>query len=126
MMTRRVVSGVRYAEIVKRSVAVCASVAILFFVVEASGADDVVRYLVKTETGAFEERSAEGTITEVSPDGVSLDAKGKNAPETNPIPAKTAMRLMGYAAGPLRLPLSEMEPENRKKLDAALKAHNLI
>ncbi len=46
--------------------------------------------------------------------------------ETNPIPAKTAMRLMGYAAGPLRLPLSEMEPENRKKLDAALKAHNLI
>ena len=46
--------------------------------------------------------------------------------ETNPIPAKTAMRMMGYAAGPLRLPLSEMEPENRKKLDAALKAHNLI
>ena len=46
--------------------------------------------------------------------------------ETNPIPAKTAMRLMGYAAGPLRLPLSEMEPENLKKLETALKAHNLI
>ena len=46
--------------------------------------------------------------------------------ETNPIPAKTAMRLMGYAAGPLRLPLSEMEPENLKKLEAALKAHGLI
>ncbi len=46
--------------------------------------------------------------------------------ETNPIPVKTAMRLMGYAAGPLRLPLSEMEPENLKKLETALKAHNLI
>lgn len=46
--------------------------------------------------------------------------------ETNPIPAKTAMRLMGYAAGPLRLPLSEMEPENLEKLKKALKAHGLI
>ncbi len=46
--------------------------------------------------------------------------------ETNPIPVKTAMRLMGYAAGPLRLPLSEMEPENLKKLETALKAHKLI
>lgn len=46
--------------------------------------------------------------------------------ETNPIPAKTAMRLMGYAAGPLRLPLSEMEPENLEKLKKALKAHDLI
>lgn len=46
--------------------------------------------------------------------------------ETNPIPAKTAMRLMGYAAGSLRMPLSEMEPENLEKLKKALKAHNLI
>ncbi|MBR5909867.1 MAG: 4-hydroxy-tetrahydrodipicolinate synthase [Schwartzia sp.] len=46
--------------------------------------------------------------------------------ETNPIPAKTAMRMMGYAAGPLRLPLSEMEPENLKKLETAMKAHGLI
>ncbi len=46
--------------------------------------------------------------------------------ETNPIPVKTAMRLLGYAAGPLRLPLSEMEPENLKKLEVALKAHKLI
>ena len=46
--------------------------------------------------------------------------------ETNPIPAKTAMRMMGYTAGPLRLPLSEMEPENLKKLETAMKAHGLI
>ena len=46
--------------------------------------------------------------------------------ETNPIPAKTALRLMGYSVGPLRLPLSEMEPENFEKLKEALKSHSLI
>ena len=46
--------------------------------------------------------------------------------EVNPIPAKTAMRLMGYEAGPLRLPLSEMEPQNLKKLETAMKKHGII
>ena len=46
--------------------------------------------------------------------------------EVNPIPVKTAMRRLGYNAGPLRMPLSEMEPANAAKLDAALRAHNLI
>lgn len=46
--------------------------------------------------------------------------------ETNPIPVKTAMRLMGYAAGPLRMPLCDMEPEHEEKLKAALKAHGLL
>ena len=46
--------------------------------------------------------------------------------ETNPIPVKTAIRLMGYAAGPLRMPLCDMEPEHEEKLKAALKAHGLL
>ncbi len=46
--------------------------------------------------------------------------------EVNPIPVKTAMRRLGYDAGPLRMPLSEMEPANAAKLDTALRAHNLI
>ncbi|ANR69555.1 4-hydroxy-tetrahydrodipicolinate synthase [Selenomonas sp. oral taxon 126] len=46
--------------------------------------------------------------------------------EVNPIPVKTAMRRLGYDAGPLRMPLSEMEPANAAKLDAALRAHGLI
>ena len=46
--------------------------------------------------------------------------------EVNPIPVKTAMRRLGYNAGPLRMPLSEMEPANATKLDAALRAHNLL
>jgi len=36
--------------------------------------------------------------------------------ETNPIPVKTAYRMMGMAAGPLRLPLAPMSEENEAKL----------
>lgn len=46
--------------------------------------------------------------------------------EVNPIPVKVAMRKLGYAAGPLRLPLTEMEPEHEQQLEKALKAHGLI
>ena len=46
--------------------------------------------------------------------------------EVNPIPVKTAMNLMGYNAGPLRLPLCEMEEKNLETLKTALKHHNLI
>ena len=46
--------------------------------------------------------------------------------EVNPIPVKTAMRLLGYNVGPLRMPLSEMEPAHAAQLDAALRAHNLL
>ena len=46
--------------------------------------------------------------------------------EVNPIPVKVAMRKLGYAAGPLRMPLSEMEPEHEKQLETALRNHGLI
>ena len=46
--------------------------------------------------------------------------------EVNPIPVKTAMRSLGYETGPLRMPLSEMEPAHAAQLDAALRAHNLL
>ena len=46
--------------------------------------------------------------------------------EVNPIPVKTAMNLLGYKAGKLRMPLTEMEDMNLAKLRAALTAHGLI
>ena len=46
--------------------------------------------------------------------------------EVNPIPVKTAMRRLGYDAGPLRMPLSEMEPVHAAQLDAALRKHGLL
>ena len=46
--------------------------------------------------------------------------------EVNPIPVKVAMRKLGYAAGPLRAPLSEMEPEHEAQLEKALRHHGLL
>ena len=46
--------------------------------------------------------------------------------EVNPIPVKTAAGLMGLCNGELRLPLCEMEPENREKLIRVMQSYNLI
>lgn len=46
--------------------------------------------------------------------------------EVNPIPVKTAMNMMGFNAGNLRLPLCEMEPANYARLENAMKACGLI
>ena len=46
--------------------------------------------------------------------------------EVNPIPVKTAMNMMGFNAGNLRLPLCEMDPANYARLEAAMKACGLI
>lgn len=45
--------------------------------------------------------------------------------EVNPIPVKAAMNLMGKEVGPLRMPLTEMEPENQKLLKKAMEAYQL-
>ena len=46
--------------------------------------------------------------------------------ESNPVPVKTAMNLMGLPSGPLRKPLVEMKPENLEILKKALKDSELI
>ena len=46
--------------------------------------------------------------------------------EVNPIPVKTAMNLMGFNAGPLRLPLCEMDDANLVKLKSAMADRGLI
>lgn len=46
--------------------------------------------------------------------------------EVNPIPVKTALNLMGYNAGMLRLPLYEMADENLEFLKEAMHELNLI
>lgn len=45
--------------------------------------------------------------------------------EVNPIPVKTALNLMGMNAGPLRLPLTEMEPANVERLKDSLVNYGL-
>ena len=46
--------------------------------------------------------------------------------ESNPVPVKTAMNLMGLPSGPLRQPVAEMRPENLEVLKKALKDSELI
>ena len=46
--------------------------------------------------------------------------------ETNPIPVKTSMNLMGMISDEIRLPLCKMSEENLKKLKTTLKEYKLI
>ncbi len=46
--------------------------------------------------------------------------------EVNPIPVKHAMNLMGMDVGPLRMPLSPMEPENFERLRTEMVNYGLI
>lgn len=46
--------------------------------------------------------------------------------EVNPIPVKTAMSMMGFCQERFRLPMCEMEEENREKLKGVLAAYGLI
>ena len=46
--------------------------------------------------------------------------------EANPIPVKAAMNMMGKGVGPLRMPLTEMEPQNQEKLKAAMTAYGIL
>jgi 4-hydroxy-tetrahydrodipicolinate synthase len=46
--------------------------------------------------------------------------------ETNPIPVKEAMGLMGMCSAEMRLPMCPMEEPNKKKLSAALKDYGLL
>ncbi len=50
-----------------------------------------------------------------------LDLCGALFCEVNPIPVKHAMNLMGMNAGPMRRPLSPMEPENLERLKKAMR-----
>ena len=46
--------------------------------------------------------------------------------EVNPIPVKAAMNLMGKEVGPLRMPLTEMEPEHQEILKKAMKEYGIL
>ncbi|MBR6386240.1 MAG: 4-hydroxy-tetrahydrodipicolinate synthase [Ruminococcus sp.] len=46
--------------------------------------------------------------------------------EVNPIPAKEAMNMIGFNAGPCRMPLCEMTDEHKEILKASLAKHGLI
>jgi len=46
--------------------------------------------------------------------------------EVNPIPVKKAVSLMGFAGGPLRLPLTDLEPDHVEQLRTAMVNYGII
>ncbi|WP_195264009.1 MULTISPECIES: 4-hydroxy-tetrahydrodipicolinate synthase [unclassified Clostridium] len=56
----------------------------------------------------------------------TLDIANKLFIETNPIPVKTALNLMGKDVGTFRLPLCDMDDKNLDILKHSLKEYNLI
>jgi len=74
--------------------------------------DRVVKMVDSFRSGEVE--TAKGISDELAPLFKALFI------ETNPGPAKMAMNWMGMAAGGLRLPLVELEPENQEKLRKVL------
>ena len=46
--------------------------------------------------------------------------------ETNPMPVKEAMNMLGWEVGDVRLPLVRMLPENREKLKSVLQSYGLL
>ena len=46
--------------------------------------------------------------------------------DVNPIPVKQAMRMMGFDAGPLRMPLCDMNEANTAKLETVMRKYGLV
>lgn len=73
-------------------------------------------------TDWFAGRTAEAATEQVR----RLDLMNALFYEVNPIPAKTALNMMGLNAGPMRLPLCDMSPANAARLRAELVKAGLI
>ncbi len=56
----------------------------------------------------------------------AMDLCGALFCEVNPIPVKKAVSLLGFEAGPLRMPLTEMEEANVAKLKKAMEEYGLL
>lgn len=46
--------------------------------------------------------------------------------EVNPIPVKKAVELLGMCDGTMRMPLTEMEPQNVQKLKKAMEEYGVL
>ena len=56
----------------------------------------------------------------------AIDLCGSLFCEVNPIPVKKAVSMIGFEAGPLRMPLSEIEPKNEARLRASMEKYGLL
>ena len=90
------------------------------------GVISVVANILPEETHNLCAAFSEGNVAEARKLQLSmLDLINKLFIEVNPIPIKTAMQILGYPVGNLRLPLCEMEESNFEILKKALDAYGV-
>ena len=56
----------------------------------------------------------------------AIDVIGALFCEVNPIPVKAAMNMLGYNAGPVRAPLTELSDAHKESLEKALKDYGVL
>ena len=93
----------------------------------AKGVISVVANIMPKEVAALVDAFVAGNMEEARQWHLKL-LKISNAMfiETNPVPVKTAVALMGKATDEVRLPLAPMSDANRAKLAAIMKEYGLI
>ena len=93
----------------------------------AKGVISVLSNIAPQQTHDICAKYLEGKVTESAQMQLdALDLVSALFCEVNPIPGKKALNLMGREAGGLRRPLTEMEDENAKKLEKAMKEYGLL
>jgi 4-hydroxy-tetrahydrodipicolinate synthase len=92
-----------------------------------SGVVSVVANILPREVKALVSAFASGRIDEARREHLRLFPLCRDmlSLSTNPIPVKTAMRLLGQPAGPVRLPLAELSQEQIGTLRETLRAFGL-
>jgi 4-hydroxy-tetrahydrodipicolinate synthase len=103
------------------------SLTLPFMAVGANGVISVVSNVVPREVVQMVDAFARGRIRKASQLHAKLYPLFKDLfIETNPIPVKAALAMMGLIAEEYRLPLVPMSPANRAKLRATLKACGVL
>lgn len=93
----------------------------------AKGVISVLSNIAPQQTHDICAKYLEGKVTESAQMQLdALDLVSALFCEVNPIPVKKALNLMGREVGGLRRPLTEMEDENAKKLEKAMKEYGLL
>lgn len=98
-----------------------------FMSVGADGVISVASNLIPDKISGMVRKALSGDFTSALADHASLYPLFKNLfIETNPVPVKTALALMGIGQEEFRLPLCPMAEDNRETLVSTLKQFNLL
>ena len=90
------------------------------------GVISVIANILPEETHNMCKLAEEGNLAEANKLFLGmLDIMDAMFYEVNPIPVKTAMNLLGFDVGILRLPLCEMEEKNLERLKTAIEGYGL-